>query len=158
MLRALDALGVGFGACHTEYAMTPAGPRIIEVNYRVIGDHCDFLVADLLGVPLFERILGVHLGARANGAGTADTRPGGGHGTVLSLIADCSGTVAKAPGAVVPPPGTGSGCGTGRCAPWATGSIRATLIGITWASSARSDPTGQAWTPPSPLSTPRIHG
>lgn len=63
VLRALDTLGVGFGACHTEYVMTPAGPRIIEVNYRVIGDHCDFLLGDLLGVPLFEHILGVHLGA-----------------------------------------------------------------------------------------------
>ncbi|WP_433244863.1 siderophore biosynthesis protein [Streptosporangium sp. CA-135522] len=63
VLKALDALGVGFGACHTEYVMTPAGPRIIEVNYRVIGDHCDFLLGDLLGVPLFEHILGVHLGS-----------------------------------------------------------------------------------------------
>jgi hypothetical protein len=169
VLRALNALGVGFGACHTEYTMTSAGPRIIEVNYRVIGDHCDFLVANLLGVPLFERILGVHLGARLSDpgmldlkpdgplkpggplnpgdprtvgaqpgnlsvgtepgelsttnvkpgdpsmAGTkpgnpmADTPPGdpalpGGHGTVLSLIADRSGTVVKAPGVVVPAP------------------------------------------------------
>jgi hypothetical protein len=170
VLRALDALGAGFGACHTEYAMTPAGPRIIEVNYRVIGDHCDLLIADLLGVPLFERILGVHLGAKLSdrgtdpgelgmftmkpgdpnkpgtepdepgvltmepgGPSTLDTDPGelgvlrakpgdpgmfamrpggpgepgaaGGHGTVLSLIADRSGTVVEAPGTVVPAAG-----------------------------------------------------
>jgi hypothetical protein len=133
--------------------MTSAGPRIIEVNYRVIGDHCDFLIADLLGVPLFERILGVHLGAKLSDRGTPGTepvdrgmlsmkpgspnklgadpgdpgilrvktgdpgtptmRPGGpselgaagGHGTVLSLIADRSGTVVEAPGTVVPAAG-----------------------------------------------------
>ncbi|GIH77448.1 ATP-grasp domain-containing protein [Planobispora longispora] len=100
VLRALDALGVGFGACHTEYVTTPDGPRIIEVNYRVIGDHCDFLLADLLGIPLFERILGVHLGA-----GTGDSGAAGGHGTALSIVADRSGTVVAAPGTVTPPPG-----------------------------------------------------
>jgi hypothetical protein len=147
VLRALNALGVGFGACHTEYAMTPAGPRVIEVNYRVIGDHCDFLIANLLGVPLFERILGVHLGTKLSDLSTLDMKPGdprtagtepgnptagtepgeltagtepgdpaaitppgdsglpGGHGTVLSLIADRSGTVVKAPGVVVPAAG-----------------------------------------------------
>ncbi|GAA4230174.1 biotin carboxylase [Streptosporangium album] len=100
LLRALDALGVGFGACHTEYVMTPAGPRIIEVNYRVIGDHCDFLLGDLLGVPLFEHILGVHLGAALPEPGRA-----GGHGTALSLVADRPGTVAASPGTVVPAAG-----------------------------------------------------
>ncbi|GGL10067.1 siderophore biosynthesis protein [Planomonospora parontospora] len=111
VLRALQALGVGFGACHTEYVMTADGPRIIEVNYRVIGDHCDFLLADLLGVPLFERILGVHLGLglgpdlgpdpgpeRATARGTV-------HGTALSLVAERSGTVTRAPGIVAPSPG-----------------------------------------------------
>ncbi|GIH98873.1 siderophore biosynthesis protein [Planobispora takensis] len=98
VLAALRALGVGFGACHTEYAMTSGGPRIIEVNYRVIGDHCDFLMADLLGIPLFERILGVHLGAGlAPEPGVAR-----GHGTALSLVAERSGTVVAAPGTVAP--------------------------------------------------------
>lgn len=113
VLRALEALGVGFGACHTEYVMTSAGPRIIEVNYRVIGDNCDFLVGSLLEVPLFERILGVHLGSglpdpRHAGGDGLGTRPGrapggsGPHGTVLSLVADRAGTVVGAPGAVMP--------------------------------------------------------
>ncbi|GAA0988007.1 hypothetical protein GCM10009555_068620 [Acrocarpospora macrocephala] len=62
VLTALNALGVGFGACHTEYVLTAAGPRIIEINYRVIGDNCDFLLADLLDIPLFEWILRVHAG------------------------------------------------------------------------------------------------
>ncbi|MFF0306603.1 siderophore biosynthesis protein [Streptosporangium sp. NPDC004379] len=131
VLRALAALGAGFGACHTEYAMTPAGPRIVEVNYRVIGDHCDFLLADLLGVPLFEHVLAVHLGERFGArpgdpagtderAGRAPGIPGGGsglpdlpdpagrpagHGTILSLVADRPGTVTAAPGVVDPAPG-----------------------------------------------------
>ncbi|GAB2471286.1 carboxylate--amine ligase [Streptosporangium sandarakinum] len=100
VLRALAALGVGFGACHTEYAMTPAGPRIIEVNYRVIGDHCDFLLADLLGVPLFERVLAVHLGERA-GAG-----PGAPTGATPDGHAGTEGT-GRGPGPGTPADGDG---------------------------------------------------
>lgn len=59
---ALDALGVGFGACHTEYVVADGRARIIEVNYRIIGDQCDLLLRDLLGVPVFEHVLRVHLG------------------------------------------------------------------------------------------------
>ncbi|GAA0406417.1 carboxylate--amine ligase [Acrocarpospora corrugata] len=62
VLAALNALGVNLGACHTEYVLTATGPRIIEVNYRVIGDNCDFLLADLLEIPLFEWILRAHAG------------------------------------------------------------------------------------------------
>jgi biotin carboxylase len=63
VLAQLDALGVGLGACHTEFVVDGTGrARLIEVNYRVIGDQCDLLLADLLRVPLFELILRVHLG------------------------------------------------------------------------------------------------
>lgn len=63
VLAQLDALGVGFGICHTEYVIEPGGQaRLIEVNYRAIGDHCDLLLADLTGLPLFETVLRTHLG------------------------------------------------------------------------------------------------
>ena len=63
VLAQLRALGVGFGACHTEYVVDAGGrARIIEVNYRAIGDRCDLLLAELLDVPLFELILLTHLG------------------------------------------------------------------------------------------------
>jgi len=62
VLAQLHALGVGFGACHTEFVLTPAGPRLVEVNYRNIGDQCDLLLQDLLNVPLFELVLRAHLG------------------------------------------------------------------------------------------------
>jgi hypothetical protein len=58
----LAALGVGFGACHTEYVVAGDRVRLIEVNYRIIGDQCDLLLADLTGLPLFEYVLRVHLG------------------------------------------------------------------------------------------------
>ncbi|MFE5890883.1 acetyl-CoA carboxylase biotin carboxylase subunit family protein [Streptomyces sp. NPDC056462] len=62
VLEQLDALGVGFGACHTEFVVHERRARIIEVNYRAIGDQCDLLLARLLEIPLFEHILRTHLG------------------------------------------------------------------------------------------------
>jgi hypothetical protein len=62
VLEQLDALGVGFGACHTEFVVQDGRARIIEVNYRAIGDQCDLLLARLLDLPLFEHILRPHLG------------------------------------------------------------------------------------------------
>lgn len=54
--------GVHFGACHTEYVMTPRGPRLIEINYRTIGDYREFLLQDALAIPLFETVLRLYLG------------------------------------------------------------------------------------------------
>lgn len=62
VLAQLDALGVGFGACHTEFVVHEGRARIIEVNYRAIGDQCDLLLAGLLEIPLFEHVLRTHLG------------------------------------------------------------------------------------------------
>ncbi|MFF0732384.1 acetyl-CoA carboxylase biotin carboxylase subunit family protein [Streptomyces chartreusis] len=80
VLEQLDALGVGFGACHTEFVVRAGRARIIEVNYRAIGDQCDLLLTGLLEIPLFEHILRTHLGeplpadlgARRDGAARLD--------------------------------------------------------------------------------------
>ncbi|MFH8597600.1 acetyl-CoA carboxylase biotin carboxylase subunit family protein [Streptomyces rimosus] len=64
VLAQLRALGVGFGACHTEYVDQGGRARIIEVNYRAIGDQCDLVLAEALDLPLFELILRTHLGER----------------------------------------------------------------------------------------------
>lgn len=94
VLRQLDALGIGFGACHTEFVVHEGRARIIEVNYRLIGDHCDFLLADLLGVPLFEQILRVHLGEPLPDPPAPRPR----HAVAEPVIADRSGTLTAAPG------------------------------------------------------------
>ncbi|MFE3098390.1 acetyl-CoA carboxylase biotin carboxylase subunit family protein [Streptomyces sp. NPDC059248] len=62
VLDALAALGVGFGICHTEFVVHDGRARIVEVNYRAIGDQCDLLLERLIGIPLFEQVLRVHLG------------------------------------------------------------------------------------------------
>ncbi|MFV2177311.1 acetyl-CoA carboxylase biotin carboxylase subunit family protein [Actinomadura sp. LOL_016] len=96
VLAQLEALGAGFGACHTEFVVHEGRARIIEVNYRLIGDHCDFLLADLLGVPLHEQILRVHLGARLP---PAVPRPRG-HAVAEPVIAGRAGRLTAAPGPV----------------------------------------------------------
>ncbi|WP_280723914.1 ATP-grasp domain-containing protein [Kitasatospora sp. MAA4] len=63
LLPQLDALGVGLGACHTEFVLQADGrARIIEVNYRAIGDQCDLMLAQILETPYFEQVLATHLG------------------------------------------------------------------------------------------------
>ncbi|WP_418960229.1 ATP-grasp domain-containing protein [Streptomyces tritici] len=97
ILAQLDALGVGFGACHTEFVVHEGRARIIEVNYRAIGDQCDLLLAQLLDIPLFEHILRTHLGeplpadlgARTDGAARLEYP-----------CADTAGTLRSAPGPV----------------------------------------------------------
>ncbi|WP_024303224.1 acetyl-CoA carboxylase biotin carboxylase subunit family protein [Pseudogulbenkiania sp. MAI-1] len=62
VLETIRRFGVGFGACHTEYVLTASGPRLIEINYRNIGDYREFLLSDALQFPLFEQVLRLHLG------------------------------------------------------------------------------------------------
>ncbi|TRW90646.1 siderophore biosynthesis protein [Candidatus Methylobacter oryzae] len=62
VLDRIVRFGVGFGACHTEFVLAEQGPRLIEINYRSIGDRRDFLLEQTLGIPLFETVLRLHLG------------------------------------------------------------------------------------------------
>ncbi|MCC3773090.1 acetyl-CoA carboxylase biotin carboxylase subunit family protein, partial [Streptomyces sp. UNOC14_S4] len=95
-VRQIRALGVGFGACHTEYIAQGDRARIVEVNYRAIGDQCDLVLADALGVPLFEHILRIHLGEPlpADLGARAD-----GRARVEYVCADRGGTLTTAPSA-----------------------------------------------------------
>ncbi|MBE1487269.1 ATP-grasp domain-containing protein [Plantactinospora soyae] len=97
----LDALGVGFGACHTEFVVADGRARLVEVNYRLIGDRMDLVLAELLDVPLFEYVIGVH-------AGTAlpplpDPATLARHARVEYVCADRPGTLLAAPGIVDTP-------------------------------------------------------
>jgi biotin carboxylase len=92
---ALDDLGVSFGACHTEFVCDgPDGTRLIEVNDRLIGDHCEFLLDELLDDDLFERVLRVHLGERLP-AGPPPVRPD--HAVADFLVTERSGFLRSAP-------------------------------------------------------------
>ncbi|MDT3398999.1 ATP-grasp domain-containing protein [Streptomyces sp. B1866] len=98
VLRQLDALGVGFGACHTEYVAQGDRARLIEVNYRAIGDQCDLVLAELLGIPLFEHILRTHLGEPLPADLGARTD---GRARLEYVMADRAGTLVAAPPAGV---------------------------------------------------------
>ncbi|HEX8631444.1 MAG TPA: siderophore biosynthesis protein [Catenuloplanes sp.] len=100
-LRAqLDALGVGFGACHTEFVLAGDRARLIEVNYRLIGDRMDLILAELLGIPLFEYVLRVHLGEPLAGMPRPEPAAVSRHARVEYVCADTPGTLVAAPGNV----------------------------------------------------------
>lgn len=90
----LAALGVGFGATHTEFIVTADGPRIVEVNDRLIGDHCDFAMAELLGEPVFDDVLRVYLGEPPR---PAPPEPPDAHGLVHWVLATTDGVLVSAP-------------------------------------------------------------
>ncbi|ROT32318.1 acetyl-CoA carboxylase biotin carboxylase subunit family protein [Micromonospora sp. HM5-17] len=95
VLAQLAALGVGFGACHTEFVVADGRARIIEVNYRLIGDRMDLVLAELLDVPLFEYVIQVHAGAPLPALpdpGSVDR-----HARVEYVCADRPGTLVAAP-------------------------------------------------------------
>ncbi|MBH5334132.1 siderophore biosynthesis protein [Streptomyces pactum] len=98
VLAQLRALGVGLGACHTEYVAQGDRARLIEVNYRSIGDQCDLVLAELLGIPLFEHVLRAHLGlplpARLGARTDARAR-------LEYIVADRPGRLVSAPAASV---------------------------------------------------------
>jgi biotin carboxylase len=57
VVRVLEALGVEFGATHTEIVLTPAGPRVIETHVRMGGDEIPALTFDATGVDLAEFVV-----------------------------------------------------------------------------------------------------
>jgi biotin carboxylase len=79
-LRALDALGLGWGPAHLEIKLTPGGlgPRIIEINPRLAGGFIPELVRLALGVDLVAASVAAAVGDRVELAptprGTASIR------------------------------------------------------------------------------------
>ncbi|WP_433686440.1 ATP-grasp domain-containing protein [Micromonospora carbonacea] len=97
-LRArLDVLGVRFGACHTEYVVQDGRVRLIEVNYRLIGDRMDLILAELLGVPLFAHIIRLHLGEPLSALDLPAPASVARHARVEYVCADRSGRLSAAP-------------------------------------------------------------
>ncbi|NMH66077.1 ATP-grasp domain-containing protein [Shewanella salipaludis] len=62
-LAQVEAFGINFGVCHSEFILTAQGPVLVEINYRSIGDGREFLLDELLPFNWFETILSLHAGA-----------------------------------------------------------------------------------------------
>ena len=92
MAATLRAMGVQFGSCHAEFILTAQGPRLVEVNYRSVGDSREFLLDEALELRLFERILQLHLGAPLELSRPAPVAAG-----IRYLCAEQSGTIKQVP-------------------------------------------------------------
>ena len=98
VMRALAALGGGFGACHCEYVVGPERrATLIEVNDRLIGDHCDFFLSDLLGTDLFELTLRISLGEPLPPGPPPAPPPDRRHAIIDYVVADRPGVLAAPP-------------------------------------------------------------
>jgi biotin carboxylase len=62
MFKQVRRFGVGLGSCHSEFVITDNGPRLIEINYRTVGDGREFLLDRMMDRGLFRAILQTHLG------------------------------------------------------------------------------------------------
>lgn len=92
-LAALAALGLGWGAAHTELRLTARGPVIIEVNPRLAGGMIPVAVRAALGVDLVDAVV-----ARAAGLPRAAPTPGTGHAAVRFLRLAAEGQVSGVDG------------------------------------------------------------
>ncbi len=93
VMAALSKLGATVGACHTEFVMSPRGPRIIEVNYRSIGDQSDFMLDNLMGGRYFDLVLRTALGERP----AIEPVPQDLHSAARYLFAQKAGTLDSIP-------------------------------------------------------------
>ncbi|MBT2400079.1 ATP-grasp domain-containing protein [Streptomyces sp. ISL-100] len=112
-LRALSALGLGWGAAHTELRMSADGPVVIEVNPRLAGGMIPVAVRAATGVDLVDAVI-----ARAAGQTPAPAASGAGHAAVRFVRAEKEGRIAAvdgvqaaaaAPGVVAATAGTAAG-------------------------------------------------
>lgn len=74
VFSALDAVGFDWGAAHTEVMLTQDGPRVIEINARLVGAKIARLVGFALGRSIHADLIALHVGeALANPATTPPT-------------------------------------------------------------------------------------
>ncbi|WP_404952844.1 ATP-grasp domain-containing protein [Streptomyces sp. 147326] len=95
-VRAVGALGLDHVVCHTELKLTPAGPRLIEVNPRPAGNRITELVRHVTGVDLAAACVDLALGRAPDLA----VRPTGVHSAAIAfLLPDGAGTLTGIDGA-----------------------------------------------------------
>ncbi|EXU73944.1 ATP-grasp domain-containing protein [Erwinia mallotivora] len=91
-LAQLRDFGVGFGVCHSEFIVTDAGPVLVEINYRSIGDGREMLLDRLLPEGWFLPILRLHLGEPL-----PPVKPAVGEALIHYLVAEQNGILRQAP-------------------------------------------------------------
>ncbi|MEU6298727.1 ATP-grasp domain-containing protein [Streptomyces erythrochromogenes] len=87
-LRALSALGLGWGAAHTELRMSVRGPVVIEVNPRLAGGMIPTMVQSAGGLDLVDAVI-----ARSVGRDASLRLTRNGHGAIRFLVARRPGVV-----------------------------------------------------------------
>jgi len=92
--QAVDALGLDIGIFHVEQILTPNGPRLVEVNPRLMGGSMPFLYDYLTGGFVHDILLDTHLGRPVQ----LPTIPPKTHVFSLRLQTLEPGTVAAVPG------------------------------------------------------------
>lgn len=89
----IKAIGLGFGAAHTEVRLGARGPTVIEVNPRLAGGRIPTLVRLATGIDL----VGATVDA-AIGAGGPLPEPGPGHASIRFLVPPHAGRVRRTGG------------------------------------------------------------
>jgi biotin carboxylase len=87
-LRALDALGLGWGAAHTELRLTPRGPVLIEVNPRLAGGMITAVVEEATGIDLVDACVALSCGRSPDLTATRKTAA-----SIRFLVAERAGSV-----------------------------------------------------------------
>jgi len=87
--RAVKALGLDWGAAHTEVRLGRAGPVVVEVNPRLAGGQIPVLIRLATGIDLIGAVVDRAIGRRAT-----LPPPGPGHASIRFLVAPAAGRLA----------------------------------------------------------------
>lgn len=91
--RAVKALGLEWGAAHTEVRMSTAGPVVMEVNPRLAGGQIPVLIKHATGIDLIAAMVD-----QATGARPQLPPPGPGHASIRFLVAPAAGQLVTVAG------------------------------------------------------------
>lgn len=88
-VRVCRALGLDLGIFHLEMIMTASGPRLVEVNPRLMGGGLPILYERFTGESIHDHLIGIHLGTPR----PVPALPAGRFASTHSLCAHQDGTV-----------------------------------------------------------------
>lgn len=93
LLNILKVLNVQFGACHTEFVIDENDKvEIIEINYRSVGDHKEFLINELYDDQYFDDLIDIYLGEKLK-----HHQPAFSCAAIDYLVAERDGQIIKVP-------------------------------------------------------------